>query len=249
MKYYRLRKKPKRRFKRRRSEFFKKRIFWNIILILFFLASFSYLLFFSPLFKIKKTEVITEDIYLKKEINFLLRNNLGKNIFLANSSLIEKEVMNKYSQLKKASLKKVFPERLVLTIKKRKPVGNFCYSSKQECYLIDEEGFIFKDEYFSSSSLPFIYSNQIPSYQEMRKIILINKTLRNNLKLAVESFNFLTDRTTVRLKEGWEVYFDLSRDVSLSLTKLKLLFEKEIPQTDQKNLKYIDLRFSKVYYK
>jgi len=56
-------------------------------------------------------------------------------------------------------------------------------------------------------------------------------------------------RLDIKTAEGWEIYFDLSSDVNFALTKLGLLLEKEIPLEKRGDLSYIDLRFSKVYYK
>jgi|YNPNPStandDraft_1061719.scaffolds.fasta_scaffold47941_2 hypothetical protein len=47
----------------------------------------------------------------------------------------------------------------------------------------------------------------------------------------------------------WEIYFNPANDLSLDLTKLRLLLEKVISSEQRKNLQYIDLRFQKAYYK
>jgi len=74
--------------------------------------------------------------------------------------------------------------------------------------------------------------------------------LKQKLELGIEKFILLGQkRLDVKTTEGWEIYFDLAGDINLSLTKLSLLFDEEISQEARESLQYIDLRFSKVYYK
>jgi predicted acetyltransferase len=248
MKRYRVKRKTRRGIGRKKRSFLKKKLFWELFLITLGALSFGYILFLSPLFEIKSIQVVTNDIFLKKELSALLGKSLGKNIFLADSESVRKMILEEYPQVASASLEKKFPEKLILKIEKRKPVANFCYS-EEECYLIDEKGFSFTDNFSSSSSLPFIFSQTPPDYRGIKKVLMINDAFQKKLGFKILRFNFLPDRVTVVTKEGWEVYFDFKKDTGLDLIKLDLLFEKELPKKETKNLKYIDLRFSKVYYK
>ena len=89
-----------------------------------------------------------------------------------------------------------------------------------------------------------------PSKEIISEILKIQKQLQDKFKINTEEF-ILSDnqRLDVKTSENWEVYFDLSTDISLSLVQLNLLLEKEISLEQRKNLKYIDLRFSRAYYK
>ncbi len=91
---------------------------------------------------------------------------------------------------------------------------------------------------------------QVIDREEMNQILKINNELRKNLNIETEKFLLKENkRLNVVTGEGWEIYFDLREDIDFALTKLRLLLEKEIPPGDREGLEYIDLRFSKVYYK
>jgi len=65
-----------------------------------------------------------------------------------------------------------------------------------------------------------------------------------------EKFTLSAGKITVRMKEGWEAYFQRdTQDIPLELLKLNLILKKELPPEKRKNLQYIELRFSKSYYK
>jgi len=49
--------------------------------------------------------------------------------------------------------------------------------------------------------------------------------------------------------EGWTVRFNLKGDLDWQVTELRLALEKQISPEKRKSLEYIDLRFSRVYYK
>jgi len=183
---------------------------------------------------------------------------------------IENEILEKYPEIKNAYLKKKFPDSLVLEIEKRRLIGIFCSGIKSEeekenCFLIDDEGIIFGDVIFGGQisedeqkDLIIIFSEnedknlgeEAVSKDKIDKLLKINSELEKNFEIKVEEFVLKEDkRLDIKTAEGWEIYFDLSSDVNFALTKLGLLLEKEIPLEKRGDLSYIDLRFSKVYYK
>ncbi len=84
----------------------------------------------------------------------------------------------------------------------------------------------------------------------MSQILKIKNVLEKEMGINTEKFTLKNpERLNVKTTEGWEIYFDLSGDIDLALTKLHLLLEKEISPEARKDLQYIDLRFTKVYYK
>jgi len=260
---------PKRRFKKRKS-IFKNRLFWDFVLFSILIFLIFYLFFLSEIFKIKEIKVSSSEIYLKKEIETLLERELAHNFFLVNSKEIENEILEKYPEIKNAYLKKKFPDSLVLEIEKRRLIGIFCSGIKSEeekenCFLIDDEGIIFGDVIFGGQisedeqkDLIIIFSEnedknlgeEAVSKDKIDKLLKINSELEKNFEIKVEEFVLKEDkRLDIKTAEGWEIYFDLSSDVNFALTKLGLLLEKEIPLEKRGDLSYIDLRFSKVYYK
>ena len=250
--------KPKRRFKKKKS-IFKNRIFRNFILISVLICLSYYFLFFSEIFKIKEIKISASEIVLKKEIGNFLRKELGNNFFLVNSQNLENEILNRYPKLKKANLEKEFPASLILIIEKRKPVGILCFKEESNCFLIDKQGVIFESSTSKySEDLVVIFleketknlGEEVISQENLNQILKIQRNLEKNLQIDIEKFILKEDkRLDVKIEEGWEIYFDLSNNIDFVLTKLRLLLEKEIPPVKRENLEYIDLRFSKVYYK
>ncbi|MFC1629892.1 hypothetical protein ACFL11_01590, partial [Patescibacteria group bacterium] len=86
--------------------------------------------------------------------------------------------------------------------------------------------------------------------EKINKILEINKGFRSNLKIQLEQAIIINqERLNVKTLEGWEAYFDLKGDINWQLTELKLLIEEKIPPDKRGDLEYIDLRFTKIYYK
>jgi len=201
-----------------------------------------------------------------------------KSFFSVRAKRIKKEILNDYPEIDAMIIKREFPHRLFVELYERDPSAVWCYD-ETDCYFIDKQGIIFKPSTITATStdvlsvweqanniqeLPLIYtqnkintedlfvellSEAIPS-EKLSQIIRINQVFNNDLSIEVS--HFITDSEEmlhVVMKGGCKVYFVLGSDIEMTITKLKLLFEKEISQEKVKNLKYIDLRFSKVYYK
>ena len=254
---------------RKRKSILRNRFFWDFILFLTLGCLIFYFLFLSDIFKIKEIKIATSDEIPKKEILAFLEKELDtpffhflkKNtFFLINSKKIENEISNKYPEIKEVNLKKKFPKTLILEVEKRKAVGVWC-GVENKCFLIDKKGTIFQTASASEEkdNLVLIFSEnygikelgeKIIPEEKMSQILKIKNILEKEMGINTEKFTLKTpERLNVKTTEGWEIYFDLSEDINLAFTKLRLLLEKEISLRARKNLEYIDLRFSKVYYK
>jgi len=51
----------------------------------------------------------------------------------------------------------------------------------------------------------------------------------------------------VKTSEGWEIYFNLKKDINWQLTELDFLLKERIPPDKKGNVEYIDLRFERIY--
>lgn len=71
----------------------------------------------------------------------------------------------------------------------------------------------------------------------------------SNFKISILEFDILEDKLVAKTSEGWEIYFNLNKDIDWQLTELELLLESKISLQERKNLEYIDLRFSKIFWK
>ncbi len=243
-----------------RESVLKRRWFWNIVLGVLLVSSLVYLMFFTVVFKVNKVEIVISDIY-SAEIYNIVSESLGKPIFLVDKSGIEKKVLENFPEIKVFHLKRKLPNAIFLEIRKREPVGIFCSLNSTstfladvnrlshiDCPVVDKTGRVFYEAVGEGLTAIWSRSESI-NPKDINKILEIKNDLVNNLKLEIDKFILLDeDRLNVKTKDSWEIYFDLESDIGLALTKLKLLLEKGISEEQQKNLQYIDLRFTKAYY-
>ena len=250
----------KKRFKRKES-IFQNRFFWLFLFILILIFGLSYLFIFSKAFRIKEIKILNSDDSLKLKVEEVIKNEIGKNIFLVNLKEINKEILSQFPEIAELNLKRKFPRTLSIQIEKREPVGIWCYQSYNKCFFINREGIIFKEiekelieEGVIILSLKerevLALGKEILVPQILELILKIEKDLRENLKIEIEDFTIVSEkRLNLRTNENWEIYFNLEKDTRLELTKLKVLLEKEISPEERRNLEYIDLRFEKIFYK
>ncbi len=232
------------------------------------LIALAYLLLFSPLLAIKEIKITAPDglSNIIPKVNDLVNNELEKrfaifsfkkSFFLLNTENIKKKIKAMEPAVEDILIKKVPPNTLFLELKERVPQAVWCYTQNEPCYLIDNKGVIFKetvDKNFLMILAETQPSSQIPleviSPDKMVQILEILNFFNETLKISPQQF--MTDgqeKLNLKTQEGWEVYFPLGGDIKTALTKLGLLIEKNLPQGKRKNLQYIDLRFSKAYYK
>ena len=252
---------------RKRKSILRSRAFWDSFLAAFLAVLIFYLLFISSVFKIQKIEILAPENIPKNELQNILEQELKTpflyffqkdSFFLVDDKKIENRVLSSFPEIKTANLKKKFPKTLILEIEQKEAVATWCFS-EENCFLIDREGIIYRGSTSINSNLIVIFlengepknlGEKVISKQKISQFLEIRNELRQKLELDVEKFTLRgQERLDIKTTEGWEIYFDLAGDMKLALTKLCLLFDEEISQEARENLEYIDLRFSKVYYK
>jgi cell division septal protein FtsQ len=205
-------------------------------------------------------KITTEDI--KNEISSLVLRSFmsfsSKSIFLTNFRNINSEVLKKFPQLASINLKRDFPNIIVVQAEERKPVAVFC--PEVDCFSIDKEGVAFEKVEVIFSDFPrisniegknrFSLGEKIIDKGILDFILDTKAGLNEKMKIVVEEFSLpFAQRLNVKTKEGWEIYFNVNGDLNWQLEKLSLVLEKEIPPAKRKDLDYIDLRFTRVYFK
>jgi len=81
-------------------------------------------------------------------------------------------------------------------------------------------------------------------------ILQIQGNLKDNFQINVkEAAISLPERLNIKTSENWQIYFNLESDINLQITKLNLPLKEEISPEKRENLEYIDVRFSRAYYK
>jgi hypothetical protein len=81
-------------------------------------------------------------------------------------------------------------------------------------------------------------------------ILKIQNKIEKDIKINIKEFVIGPEKIIAKTPEKWEIYFlPEDEEANSSLFKLQLLLEKAIPVEKRKNLEYIDLRFTKAYFK
>jgi len=243
--------KYKQRRKKKKVCLFKKKIFLFSLLGVLVLVSLFYLLFPSPFFKVERIGLIAETEVNIKEIHSILdqrlENTLFSNYFLFNTRKAKRDILSSFLRVQEIEVTRVFPSQITFELKKRIPIVLLC---QEKCFLMSEDRIVFQEK-DKEMDLPIIEIEQdikvgdaMLLEKETQRILEAYSFLDNiGVAKAVKNNNDLV----IEMEEGWQVHFNLEDDIVLSLTKLKLLLEKEISET--KDLEYIDLRYKKVYYK
>jgi len=243
---------------RKKKSIVKNRFFWLTLLILLFLGTFLYFLFFSPFFQIKEILISGNEEISAEKVKNIVEKNLEKkilflstkNIFLVNLNHIKKEILDSFPPIAETEILKVFPDTLNVIIEERLAIANLC--QENNCFLLDGEGIIFEKNF--KENLIKIADEQtvdrIPTLGEkiiekdyLDKIFKVQKNISEDLKIEIKEFIVFGEKLNVRTIENWEIYFDPKGDLSWQLTKLNLVLKEKIPLEKRKDLEYIELRF------
>lgn len=232
------------RIKRKKS-IWRRQFFRLGVLLLIFFISFSYLLFFSETFQVKKIIVSGEEKISKEEIKKLVEK---KNIFLINLGKTRKNILEKFLQIAEIEIDRSFPDTLNILVIERVAVAVWCES--EECFLIDKEGVLFEKASPETDWVEIFGDKELLEEKKISQILEIRSKLKEDLDVAIEKAVLVSPkRLDVKTAENWEIYFNLEEDLNWQVQKLGLVLEKQIPPEKRGSLQYIDLRFSRVYYK
>lgn len=243
---------------KRNKPIYKSRFFWISIAVLIVIGALFYLTIFASFFEVERVKVSGSEKSKEDKIRKIARKNFSRNLyfvtshslFLAKTKKIETEVNKEFPVIHEVNVKRVLPDELKVVVKERKPVGIFVGKNN---FLIDKRGVAFEAS-TSSESFLISYQNKeaelgkvVVERKVMDKILTIKERLEEITlkKVVIKSEN----RLDVITQAGWEAYFDLSKDWEWQISKLKIALEREISETEWKDLNYIDLRFDKTYYK
>ncbi|OGZ17935.1 MAG: hypothetical protein A2Z78_01885 [Candidatus Nealsonbacteria bacterium RBG_13_36_15] len=252
-----------RRFKRKKS-ILRNRFFWLGILTTLIIGAIFYFLFFLETFQVKQTIITGENKVSKENIKLLTEKKLEnrllffktKSIFLINTTEIKSDILDSFPQIAEVIARREIPDTIDINVTERSGLAVWC--KKENCFLVDNKGVIFEKAPPEETDLPKIVDEQDRnSFNLGEKIIeegvlksILDIKINNNSGINIENFVILnSERLNIKIAEGWEIYFNLKEDISWQLTKLDLVLKEEISPERKGDLEYIDLRFSRVYYK
>lgn len=232
------------RVKRKRS-ILRSRFFGLIVLFLAVIVGISYFLFFSGIFQIGKIIITGEKKVSKEAIESLVHR---QNIFLIDTPKIKKDILDNFPQIAEVEINRSFPDSLNILVAERLAIAVWCEGER--CFLVDSEGVNFEESPVEISLLKITGAKELLNKEKISQILEIKDKLKNSLGITTtQAFIATEERLNVKTSEGWEIYFNLKGDLNWQITELGLVLEKQIFPPKRKNLEYIDLRFSRVFYK
>lgn len=223
----------------------KNRLFRLGVLALAAVGGISYFLFFSEIFQIKKIAVSGEVGIYEENIKALV---YPKNIFLINTGEIEKNILSNFSKIGKVEIYRSLPDALDILITERTPIALWC--EQDHCFFADKEGVIFGENPPETDLIKIMGPKEMLNKEKISQILDIQRKLKENPQVtATQALIASEERLNIGTSEGWEIYFNSKGNLDWQVQELALVLEKQITPAKRKNLEYIDLRFSRVFYK
>lgn len=239
-----MRKKRLRSLKKRKK-IFQTKAFWFFL----FLFCFSYFLFFffylSPVFQLKEIEIDSNDEMFAKRI--MLEIKPGVNLLFLNPKEISSNLKEKYIELKEISIEKKLPSRIGIKIVKRMPVLIFCQKETNDCFLADDDGFLFKraenEKLLKIELLGNLSLGQTVLNKE--KILKISRIIAglNQVSFFPAQAEWENDVFRVLILKKTSLFFDLEKEVDWQLEKFFTFINQEEIKKKMNDFEYIDLRF------
>jgi cell division protein FtsQ len=252
-------KKYKKSFKTaRRKNLLKNRFFWFSSLFVSILAGSVYLLLFSSAFKITEIKIIgSREVKADDIRNIVLEDiRINQNIFLCDTGRGIKTILQNLPKIASVKINKILPTVISVEVEERKAI--IFLEIENNYYLIDKEGILFEKLSVVPSGAVKIKKEIKGDSLEIGKkvidtfiindIISIENNFKNDINIGLDEITVVSEnRIDVRTSEGWEAYFNPKDKIGEKLGELKTLLRGKIPSESRKNIKYIDLRFKKVY--
>ncbi len=223
------------------------------IVVIFFIVIFGllYLFLFSPVFRIKNLELIGN---FTNENQKFLDNFKGENIFLLKSKNIKEDLKKQNPQFLDIEVSRGIPSTLRIQFIERTPA--IIWQTQNKFYLVDSDGFIFKEVGGDTNDLPKVLDNKNLEVKILDQIVtanFINFLIDVNLKiqnLGLKINQFQVNDTIFQVEgitdKGIKIIFDTTRQVSDQLDA----FEKVYNEHKSEIKEYLDVRVEGwVYYK
>lgn len=259
-KYYR---KP-HRYKIKKP-FFRKKMMALVFLALVFAGAIFYAAFLWKALWVNKIIVSGEQKIAKENIESIAVGHVAKkvlffdtrSILAVDTEAIIKDVLAAFPGIAQVKVKRSFFDAISIEIQERAGVALWCNTA---CFLLDKEGVIF-EEVTNGPDLLTIESQEpgtspslgqtIISSAELSQILSIKSKLAEAAKISIKKAVPIPDdnRLNIETQEGWEIYLNLKGDIDWQIQELVQVLEKQISVAKRNTLQYIDLRFSRVYYK
>ncbi|MBU0647624.1 cell division protein FtsQ/DivIB [Patescibacteria group bacterium] len=231
---------------------------WLLAFILLLVMGISvYLLFFSDFFRIKNIEIIGAS----DELRYQIREMAGWEtdyMILFDENKFSEAIRERWNEFSRVEIDKNWPDNVTIQLFVQEP--KVVWNSESVLYLLDEQGVVLgivaeeerMDKYAELpvvgdlSGLPVQEGVKVVSHDFVEFVYGARDNIESSIGKEIEAYEVreTTFELRVRMKEGYEVYFDTLRPVEAQVEKLNIFLKNNILVND-----YIDLRVpGEVYY-
>ncbi|HAS80547.1 MAG: hypothetical protein UR25_C0001G0153 [Candidatus Nomurabacteria bacterium GW2011_GWE1_32_28] len=273
--------------KKKKYETLRKKIYFFIFLFFLILVGLSFLSRWDNL-NIDNIEVSGNKVIETKVIEDIVKDKIAgnyfyffpkTNFFFYPKNKIITELTDKFRRIKNISINLRNLKTLEISLTERVALYTYCGDTldlkpeieNQECYFIDESGYIFDEALYFSGNVYLKFFGILDKNKDsplgsyfyqpyFKKLVALKETL-NKINIKPVAF-FIEDNEDVKMflsssvtyQMGPEIIFKLDSDFDKVIENLQSVLTTEPLKSDFKNkydsLLYIDLRFgNKVYYK
>jgi len=260
------------------GEKFKKYLRVSVIcnlLVVFFLMVVIYAFVFASFLEVNDISIKNGGAISPEKINQFVDTKINsryfkiiskKNFIFLNTRELEKEIKNNFKKIKKISIEKKFPNKLVINIEERNLILSLC--SRGNCYFIDENGYAYEKANYDLSDMREGRTAKLidESGKEIREgdyvlmpkyvdfIVGMEDAIKNGTSIEIlneyRTESRISEEVIVQTKKGWDIYFNAKFPIDKSVRMLKTLMNRQIMLRDLNDLEYIDLRSeNKVFYR
>ncbi len=244
-----------------------------LLLWIFFVGTFGYMLFFSPVMNIEVLHVEGNTLVPQSEIEKYFaeeREQISwkilkrQNFFLFRGSIFEKRLREELPAIEDVRIEKTFPNKLSVFVIERQTAILWC--SRGPCALIRKDGRAAEGANIPEKrgtlplytivdigGLPIVLGDKIFNYPFVQNFEENTKLLKEEFGIVVKSdatsASRFSDEVRFTTEAGYELLLNLRLDPHQNSKFLHLFFDQEIPLDSQGELKSIDLRTeNRIYY-
>lgn len=234
-------------------------IFWLFILIIF--SGLAWIIFLSPLFKIRYINTSDNNYLNGNDIKNIISKapfKLGENLLFLSKDQLKNNLAGAFPDITDIVIRKNLFHTLIIDFRKRVQLGIWC---NLNCYYFDKEGTAFAETPQTEGSLILKIEDEsknnvslgdrVLSDEQITFITAVNNKINDDGKLKILKFkinsSFSTDLEAVTDK-NWSIYFNGKQDPAAAVSNLFTVLKEAVKNTN--NLEYIDLRIpGRVFYK
>jgi len=243
--------KKNRKETKRKGKFLPKLVLLLLVgvLILSIYLGLQHFLLRVPIFKIKEVSVLNAQGNILKNPEDIFHLDSEYNLFNFDMKKIVRDILARHPELAEVSIRKQFPDKVLIMVKARKPVA--IIASSPEAFLVDQESFIlpFKAVHGQLPKIIGIGARQMQLFTKSNSLRLARVLdLLKELQKAKVYPEYKVLKVDVR--EYSNIVFQLENNIEVKMgqsgfKRKALLLAKILAQLKETDTvpKYIDMRF------